>query len=77
MSSSVRRPAKVLALLAALTVGLPPMASLDLFAGFRYLDMESSLELSLRDASGRLSRAGSVSIDRSGTASSVPAADSH
>lgn len=46
-------------------VAKTPMASLDLFAGFRYLDMESSLKLTLRDASGRLSRADSLSIDQS------------
>jgi hypothetical protein len=46
-------------------VAKTPMASLDLFAGFRYLAMDSSLRLTLRDASGRFSRADSISTDQS------------
>lgn len=46
------------------TVAETPMLNLDLFAGFRYLAMDSSLTLTLRDAGGRLSRARSVAMDQ-------------
>ena len=41
-----------------------PNANMDLFAGFRYLVMDSSLKLSVQDSSGRFYRANAVSMDQ-------------
>lgn len=46
------------------TVVQTPTASVDLFAGFRYLVMESSLKLNVQDSSGRFYRAKSASMDQ-------------
>lgn len=41
-----------------------PSATVDLFAGFRYLVLDSSLKLNVQDSSGRFYRAKSASMDQ-------------
>ena len=41
-----------------------PNANLDLFAGFRYLVMNSNLDLTVQDSSGRFYRSNSTSLDQ-------------